>query len=64
MAALKDELLRQLTPDQEARLTEKQKMHRQFIRRRSLLVYIFGSIFFAAILVAWAYASFASHYSH
>ncbi|MFC4526108.1 hypothetical protein ACFO5W_05605 [Dyella halodurans] len=64
MSALRDELLRPLTPEQEARLTDKQKMMRQFIRRRSLLVYIFGSVFFLAILIALAYTSFASHYPH
>jgi hypothetical protein len=60
MSALRDELLRPLTPEQEARLTDKQKMFRQFIRRRSLLVYAFGGAFFATILIALAYTSFAS----
>ena len=61
MSALRDELLRPLTPEKEARLTDKQKMFRQFIRRRSQLVYIFGGAFFVAILISLAYMSFASH---
>jgi hypothetical protein len=61
MPALIDELLRPLTPEQEARLTDKQKMVRQFIRMRSLLVYIFGGAFLLAILIALAYESFAPH---
>lgn len=61
MSALKDDLLRTMTAEQESELSDKQKNVRQYLRRRAVIQYTFGGTLFVAALVALAYKAFVLH---